>query len=224
LKFHNHSIKGDGKKPPRLMLNVGHQNSMIITGPIENFFKTPGSEPSSEGDGILYHLRRDLQKLLGTESEHIRGTSHTMLSLMGILAGIDYLSKVYSAARGSRKRFVETVRELCKSTEEDSQAIYQLRCAIVHSVSLSTISDCNHRKGDRFSFDISDDDACPLIEKRSDKDNEVTYRIGFWELRKAFLAIVAELENISRDVEHPKNSRVISVIGHMHSEKILKLE
>ena len=105
---------------------------MIITGPIENFFKNPDSEPSSEGDGILFHLRRDLVKLLGAEDQHIRDASpHAMLSLMGILAGIDYLSQVYSAVRGSRKKFVETVRELCKITEEDSQAIYQLRCAVI---------------------------------------------------------------------------------------------
>ena len=122
-----------------------------------------------------------------------------MLSLMGVLAGIDYLSQVYSAARGSRKKFVETVRELCKITEEDSQAIYQLRCAIIHSIALSTISDCDYRKGVRFNFEITDDDTYSLIEKQSDNGSEVAYRIGFWKLRETFLAIVATLENIARD-------------------------
>lgn len=198
---------------------------MIITGPIESFFKNPGSKPSSEGDGILFHLRRDLVKLLGSEGQHIRDASpHAMLSLMGILAGIDYLSQVYSDARGSRKRFVETVRELCKITEEDSQAIYQLRCAIIHSIALSTISDCDYRKGVRFNFEITDDDVCPPIEKRSDDGSEAAYRIGFWKLRETFLDIVTSLEKIARDVEHPKNAQVINRIGQMHSEKILKAE
>jgi hypothetical protein len=198
---------------------------MIITGPIESFFKHPDSEPSSEGDGILFHLRRDLVKLLGAEGQHIRDASpHAMLSLMGVLAGIDYLSQVYSAAKGSRKRFVETVRELCKITEEDSQAIYQLRCAIMHSIALSTVSACNYRKGVRFNFEITDDEAYSLIEKQSDDGSQVAYRIGFWKLRGTFLDIVATLENIARDVGHPKNAHLINMIGHMHSEKILKAE
>lgn len=198
---------------------------MIITGPIENFFKNPDSEPSAEGDGILFHLRRDLVKLLGAEGQHIRNASpHAMLSLMGVLAGIDYLSQVYSAEEGSRKKFAETVRELCKITEEDSQAIYQLRCAIIHSIALSTISISNYRKGVRFNFEVTDDDAYPLIEKQSDNGNEVAYRVGFWKLRETFLAIVATLENIARDVGHPKNAHVIDMIGQKHSEKILKAE
>jgi hypothetical protein len=198
---------------------------MIITGPIESFFKNPGSKPSSEGDGILFSIRRDLVKLIGAEGQHSSDASpHAMLSLMGILAGIDYLSQVYSAEKSSRKRFVETVRDLCKITEEDSQAIYQLRCAIIHSIALSTISSCDYRKGNRFSFEITDDNACPLIEKRSDDGSEVAYRIGFWKLRKAFLDIVATLENIARDIVHLKNAHVINMIGQMHSEKILKAE
>ncbi|MBI3245956.1 MAG: hypothetical protein HYZ50_05570 [Deltaproteobacteria bacterium] len=198
---------------------------MIITGPIESFFKNPSSEPLSEGDGILFHLRRDLVKLLGAEDQHFRDASpHAMLSLMGVLAGIDYLSQVYSTAKGSRKRFVETVRELCKIAEEDSQAIYQLRCAIIHSIALSTISACDYRKGDRFNFEITDDDACPLIEKRSDNGSEVAYRIGFWQLRETFLNIVSILENIARGVGDPKNPHVLNMIGQMHSEKILKAE
>ncbi len=198
---------------------------MIITGPIESFFKNPSSEPSSEGDGILFHLRRDLVKLLGAEDQHIRDASpHAMLSLMGILAGIDYLSQVYSAKKASREKFVETVRYLGKITEEDSQAVYQLRCAIIHSIALSTISACAYRKGNRFNFEITGDDACPLIENLSDDGSELAYRIGFWKLRKTFLDIVATLENIARDVGHLKNAHVINRIGQMHSEKILKSE
>lgn len=196
---------------------------MITNGPIESFFKNPCSDPSPEGDGILYHIRRDLVKLVGAEDQHFRDASpHAMLSLMGILAGIDYLSQVYSAEKGSRKRFVETVKELCNITEEDSQAIYQLRCAIIHSIALSTISERGYRKEDRFNFDIVDNDACPLIEKLSDNGSDVAYRIGFWKLRKLFLDIVAIMEKIAGDVEYAKHAHVINMIGQKHSEKILK--
>jgi len=129
---------------------------MIITGPIESFFKIPGAEPSSEGDGVLFHLRRDLVKLLGPENQRTRDAApHLMLSIMGLLAGIDYLSRVYSSAKESRGRFAETIKDLYNVTEDDSQAIYQLRCAIIHTVALSTISECSHRRGIRFNFEIT---------------------------------------------------------------------
>ncbi len=196
---------------------------MIINGPIENFFKNPCSEPSPEGDCVLFHIRRDLVRLLGAENQvNPEAPRHVMLSLMGILAGIDYLSQVYSDKRRSRDRFVETVRESCKINEDASQAIYQLRCAIIHSVALSTISGCNHRRRDRFSFEITDDDSCPLLTELSDNGSEVTYRINFWKLRKAFLGIVAELVSITNNINHPKNVHLINMIGKMHSEKILK--
>ena len=196
---------------------------MIITGPIESFFQNPSSEPSPEGDGILFHLRRDLVMLYGAEHEHTRDASpHPILTLMGIFAGIDYLSKAYSDEQSSRKRFVETIRDLCKITEEDSQAIYQFRCALIHSVALSTISDCDHRRGTRFNFEITDDRSCPLIEKLSDHSSEVTYRICFWKLKTAFIEAIEKLEKIARDVRYTKNPHVINMIGQMHSEKILK--
>lgn len=197
---------------------------MITNGPIENFFKDPYLEPSPEGDCVLFHIRRDLAKLLGPEDQYTsRPSHHVMLSLMGIPAGIDYLSQVYSTEGGSRNKFVELVEKFCNINGDASQAIYQLRCAIIHSVALSTISD-SHRKDDRFNFEITDNDSSPLILELSDSGSEVTYRINFLKLRKAFLDIVASLERIAQDVSHPINSHVINMIGQMHSEKILKVE
>lgn len=196
---------------------------MITTGPIEGFFKPPTEHPSDQGEGILFHLRRDLEKLYGREDK-VNGdpSSHAMLAMMGMLAGIDYLAKVYSSAGGSRGRFVETVRDLCNKDEDDSQAIYQLRCAIVHSVSLSTISDCGYRKETKFIFKVTDANSAPLLQKISDVGSEVSYRISFWELKGAFLEVIRGLENIARNVGHPKNKHVINMIGQMHSEKLLK--
>lgn len=195
---------------------------MIITGPIESFFKNPKSEPSSEGNGILFHLRCDLEKLYGDESGNNGDPSmHTMLAMIGMLAGIDYLSKAYASAGGSRKRFVETVKNLCNMSNDDAEAIYQFRCALVHSVGLSTVSD-SYRKGTKFNFEVIDDKSVPLIQKLADASSEVTYRISYWELKKAFLKVINEIENIAREPGHPKNGHVVNMIGHMHSEKLLK--
>jgi hypothetical protein len=198
---------------------------MIINGPTENFFKHPSLEPSQEGDCILFHLRRDLEKVYGAEQDFSGDPSpHAILSMMGILAGIDYISKVYSIEQLSRKRFVETVRDLCKITEEYSQALYQFRCALMHSVALSTISNCEHRRGTIFNFEVTDNNSFPIIEKLYDDDSEVTYQICFWKLKKNFIELINILEKIARDVNHDKNHHVINMIGQMHSEKILKAE
>lgn len=195
---------------------------MITTGPIENFFKSPNEPPSNKGDCILFHLRSDLQKLYGTEDSLSGDASeHAMLAMMGILAGIDYLSKVYSTKSG-RFGFVETVGDLCNINENESQALYQLRCALVHSVSLSTVSDCSHRKGAKFIFEITDQTNSSLITKLSDNGNEVYFKINFWELKRHFKKIIDELFNICQESSNPKNSHVINMIGQMHSEKLIK--
>ncbi len=146
---------------------------------------------------------------------------HTMLAMIGMLAGIDYLSKVYSSAGSSRKRFVETVENLCNMSNDNSEVIYQFRCALVHSVGLSTVSD-SYKKGTKFDFEVTDDKSAPLIQKLADASNEVTYRINYWELKKAFLTVINEIENIARAPGHPKNGHVVNKIGYMHSEKLLK--
>lgn len=199
---------------------------MIINGPVESFFKNPKDNPSSRGDCILYHLRRDLEKLYGSETDSCSNSSlHAMLAMMGILAGIDYLSKVYSSLQnGLRSKFVEMVKDLCNISSDDAEAIYQLRCALVHSVALSTTSSCSYRRGVQFNFEITDDESLPLIEKVSDLVSEVTYRVCFVQLKNAFVKIVLELEKIAKDLNHSKNSQVINMIGHMHSEKIFKTE
>ncbi len=198
---------------------------MIITSPIEAFFKNPNLEPLPEGDCILFHLRRDLIRLYGAEGKANDDVSlHTMLAMMGILAGIDYLSKVYSRHQGSResrKRFVETIQKLCSISNEDSETVYQFRCALVHSVSLSTISS-SYRKGARFNFDVTDEISQGLVEKLSDSADVVHYRISFWKLKEAFLEIIVNLEKIARDVGHSRNAHVVNMIGQMHSEKIRK--
>lgn len=195
---------------------------MITTGPIESFFKPPTERPSDQGDGLLFHLRRDLERLYGKEDEFTRGASaHAMLAMMGILAGIDYLSKIYSSKTGSR-RFVETIKDLGNLNVADCEAIYQLRCALMHSVSLSTVSNCDYRKGTRFKFEITDQTGTPLIGRLSDSRDEVVYRINFWKLKRCFRALIDQLFKICGDTNNPKNGHVVNMIGQLHSEKLVK--
>lgn len=191
---------------------------MITSGPIETFFKAPTEPPCDQGDGILFHLRRDLEKLYGKEKDYTFDASeHVMLAMMGILAGIDYLSKVYASQNGSRKRFTDTL-QLLGLHIEDAKAIYQLRCALVHSVSLSTVSDSHVR----FIFEITDNAGTSLITKLSNDGQEAVYRINFLELKRSFINIIDTLLEICGDNNHPKNAHIVNQIGVLHSEKLIK--
>ena len=196
---------------------------MITTGPVEAFFKPPAGQPSDDGDCLLFHLRRDLESLYGRESDKSQvSPSHALLATMGIMNGIDYLSKVYSIETKPHNRFVKTIQELLALEDDVSEALYQLRCALVHEIGLSAVSN-SYRKGTKFTFELTDVAGQPLILKISDLTNEVSYVIGFWELKQCFKRIIEELFHICNSSTHPNNAWVINRIAQMHSEKLLKL-
>ena len=195
---------------------------MILTGPIEAFFKAPSEPPSNAGDCLLFHLRRDLEALYGIEGLNTTvSPSHVLLATMGVLAGIDYLSQVYSPKRSGRERFAEAVKDIVGVNTEDAEALYQLRCALTHQIGLSTISD-SFRKGDRFSFELTDVSSEPLIAKLSDSGVEVYYRIGFWALKAAFRRIIDHLLGICQSTTDPRLAHVVNEVGQRHGEKLLK--
>lgn len=196
---------------------------MITTGPIEGFFKPPTEPPSDHGGGILFHLRCDLVKLYGREGDFKGDVSaQPMLAMMGMLAGIDYLSKVYSSQGTSRRRFVETVRDLCALNINNAEALYQFRCALIHSVSLSAVSTCAYERGTKFVFEITDQADTPVITKLSDDRKEATYRINFWELKRCFSNVIDSLFAICMDSSDSRNPHVVNMVGQLHSEKIVQ--
>ena len=143
---------------------------MITTGPIEVFFKPPQEPPSSQGDCLLFHLRRDLEELYGNEGDTSAiSAKHVLLATMGILAGIDYLSQVYST--GGHKAFVETLEQLVPADNDCCEALYQLRCALMHKIGLSVVSE-SYRKHTTFNFELSDDASEPLIHLLSTSASE----------------------------------------------------
>jgi len=196
---------------------------MEFRGPLEGFFKSPDKPPNPEGDGILYNLRVDLEKVYGKESEFSGDPSaHAMLAMTGILVGIDYLSQCYYARRQSGKAFVETLLDLGGIDWDNAEAIYQLRCALLHSFSLTTISERkSFRRGSRFNFKVVDDPKL-LIALKSDAETEVNYRVGIWGLKRCFLRMIAELKIICSDSDHPKHSKVLQTVCERAAEKLLR--
>ena len=140
---------------------------------------------------------------------------------MGVLSGIDYLSQAYWTKAVGRKRFVETVQDLAHLSADESEALYQLRCALVHQIGLSVESD-GDKKGTRYTFEITDAAGKPTMLKVSDSSSEVNYSVGFWELKRSFIEIINGLRSVCETPTDPRNAHVINKVGRMHSEKLLK--
>lgn len=196
---------------------------MDIQGPLENFFKSPDQAPDPNGDGILYSIRADLEKLYGKESEFKENpSSHAMLALTGILIGIDYISQCY-LGKQSGTAFVESLMELGRIDWDNAEAMYQLRCALLHSYSFSTISDRkSFCRGVRFNFKFVDDKPGTVIKMEGATESEADYRVNIRGLKKCFTGMISELEKICRDSKHKKHSTILNRVCRRGVEKLLK--
>ena len=193
-------------------------------GAFEDFFKSPDQAPDPKGDGVLYSLRVGLEKLYGKESE-FEGDPfcHSMLVITGILIGIDYLSQCYFAKKQSGKGFVETVIDLGGIDWDNAEAIYQLRCALLHSFSLSNISDRkSFRRGTRFNFKVIDGPPSTILRMESATESEVNYKVNIWGLKMCFVKMISELEKICLDSKHQKHSEVLNRVCERAAEKLVK--
>jgi hypothetical protein len=197
---------------------------MDLQGPLECFFKSPAQEPDPKGDGILYHLRVDLEKLYGKEGEFEGDPpSYAILAMTGVLVGIDYISQCYFSKKQSGTAFVESLMDLGGIDWDNAEAVYQLRCALLHSFSLSTISDRkSFRKGTRFSFKVMDDSPNLLIRMESATESEVHYKVNIWGLKMCFTRMLSELRKICLDGNHTKHSEVLERVCQRAAEKLLK--
>jgi hypothetical protein len=197
---------------------------MEFQGPLESFFKSPDQEPDSKGDGILYNLRVDLEKLYGKECEFEGDpSSHAMLAMTGIMVGIDYISQCYFSKQQSGKHFVESLMDLGGIDWDNAEAVYQLRCALLHSFSLSTISDRkDFRKGTKFSFKVMDDPPSTLITMESATESEIKYKVNVWGLKMCFIKMIVELQKICLDSNHKKHGEILNRVCQRAAEKLLK--
>ena len=197
---------------------------MEFQGPLESFFKSPDQEPDPKGDGIFYNLRVDLEKLYGKECE-FEGvpSSHAMLAMTGIMVGIDYISQCYFSKQQSGKHFIESLMDLGGIDWDNAEAVYQLRCALLHSFSLSTISDRkDFCKGTKFSFKLMEDAPSALIKIESATESEIKYKVNVWGLKMCFIKMISELHKICLDSSHKKHCEVLNRVCQRAAEKLLK--
>ncbi|HTY64610.1 MAG TPA: hypothetical protein VMG30_20350 [Acidobacteriota bacterium] len=191
---------------------------------LECFFKAPDRKPDPKGDGILYHLRVDLEKLYGTEGEYEGDPpSYAILAMTGVLVGIEYLSQCYFSKKLSGTAFVESLMDLGGIDWDNAEALYQLRCALLHSFSLSIVSDRkSFRKGTLFSFRVMDDSPDSIIRMESATESEVYYKVNVWGLKLCFTRMISELQKICLDSTHKKHAEILERVCQRAACKILK--
>jgi len=122
---------------------------------IEKFFLPPCSPTHLPGEmkqsgerPTLHLLRRDLEHLYLQENEsdasELQKHRAPYLASIGILTGIDLMSKFYSnSAKQNRKWFVEFLVDIGELQGSDAEFLWEFRNALHHSYSLALKSSQN---------------------------------------------------------------------------------
>lgn len=194
---------------------------MLISSEIDNCFRSPRAPlPSSRFHTVLYFLRCDLENLYGSEKRrYIKNYKSPMLAVLGMMSGIDLLTKLYSGkAYTTSDDFKNFVKKYGNLKKDEAETIYHLRCALAHNYGLVSTKP---KKDGKFQYTFSIDDL-PNNEKLIEQINENTYKISLWQLKRLFLNCIKEFESSLRNHNHPDFSKllnnfmnVMKEIGHI---------
>ncbi|MDY3558115.1 hypothetical protein R5W23_000836 [Gemmata sp. JC673] len=132
----------------------------------DRFFLAPNCRPSAGDLSVLYLVRRDALQCLGVDPDTRTHGQHAPVLFPGamtIMAGIDLLAKFHAGtdqgAGGVGARFTGFLKAyLDERTEEECEAIYQLRNALLHSFGLYSKA-----KGQTYKFVLNNDWSGALI-------------------------------------------------------------
>lgn len=163
---------------------------MITFGPTEAFFRSPEAVPRPDGDCVLYWLRRGIVRLCGPEgTQHADPREAGLVATSLILTGIDFLGRVQAGGppECSRSSFIAVLSARGSVSSVDAEIIYQLRCGLAHSFSLSAVS----RAGRNFDFTLCDEGSLVALDPAA--NNAHGYLVNFWALRAVFDRIVTQM-------------------------------
>jgi hypothetical protein len=111
-----------------------------------------------------------------------------------MLAGLDLLAQAYLARPSSGDKFVKLLTNLGSLSSDCAEAVYQMRCGLMHSVSLSAESK-RARPGVTYSFTLTDKLNSTFIQKQQDTGNEVQYEVNLLRLKKCFTEVIGRLKS-----------------------------
>jgi hypothetical protein len=150
--------------------------------------------------------------------------AYAILATMGMLSGLDYLAKAYLGLGHSYDgdKFVQLLTDLAEIDVDGAEALYQLQCGLVHSVSLSAVCSRKYRRGVTYTFTLTDDQDKSVVSKQHERNKEVAYQVNFWGLKRRFTGVIDRLKAICEDVESERARVVRNNVCQLSAEKILK--
>lgn len=192
----------------------------IETQRIDWFFRKPASgDPADGRRSNLYVLRRDLCDLLGAENNLPVDPKAPMLAAIGMMSGIDLMTWTTTwPEEPERKDFVGFLRKYGRMSEGDAEALYQYRCAQVHSYGLFSI---RRQKGQQAEFTFTVDPSISAhlaIEHKPDAKHPNNYIVSLAPLKQLFLNIAGDFETAVRSDQEPRRVflKAIEKIGFFY--------
>lgn len=176
---------------------------MIFSSAIDNFFRAPKSlRPSSTEYTSLHLLRIDLEKIYGSEKRrYIKKNKSPLLASLGIMSGIDLLTKLWVGNISTRsKNFKSFLENMCSLTANDSEVIYQFRCALTHNYGL-------YATDKKYEFILNDSPSNSILLR---KIKSKKYHISLWEMKKLFLGCIKEYESRLRNPNYKHYSDLLN--------------
>lgn len=188
---------------------------MIFSSAIDNCFRPPRSQrPPGPARPVLYVLRRDLEKLYGSEKRrYIKNHKAPMLAVLGMMAGMDLMAKLHFGKTSNLggKKFKQFLQNYGKLSKGQAKALYQYRCALAHNYGLFSID----RKGKQYKFSLDDSQSNrKLIQKIGNNQ----YHINFWQMKKFFLYCIGELESRLRNPNYPNHNTLLNHFTNVMKE------
>jgi hypothetical protein len=151
----------------------------------------PNEKQADDRRPILYLLRRDLQNQYGKEKETPAQVLSPFLTGLGIMVGIEVLTKLWSGNHHAGTSEIEEFLEnICSLPDEKAIALAQFRHALAHGYRLETM---RHKDKKIYEFVVSD--IAGESECISDL-GDFKFRINIWRLKDLFLEAIKEYHRV----------------------------
>ena len=158
---------------------------------IARMFLDPNETQADDSRPILYLLRRDLQNQYGEETEVPSQVLSPFLTGLGIMVGIEILTKLWSGDHNAGTLKIEDfLKSICSLSDEKAIALAQFRHALAHGYRLETIRRKNKKVYTFVVSDVATESEC-ITEL-----GNLKFRISIWRLKDLFLAAIKEYHRL----------------------------
>lgn len=158
---------------------------------INRIFMNPDYLCPDQRRPLLYLLRRDLQNQYGKESAPPQKLVSPLLTSLGIMVGIELLTKYWSGDHDAGTLLIEKFLEKVASlSNQKAIALAQFRHALAHGYRLKTI-----RNKDQQVYTFALDDR-PIATECIDDKGKFHYIINIWKLKELFLDVIEKYKKM----------------------------